>query len=296
MSNTTEREAFEADYAKVWNEANNAVGWKSDHTGADVEKLRDGDSYGEDRTYLNARWEGWQARAALSAASGQSAEAAGEPVGQSVTLTVAQLLEAFQYATPYYPNDADQLECELTIQHGNGYSGAGMYCWFTEYPEEGSILLNGTTCTTPPAAGEKGAREVIRELQKALFYWMPSIAGEDSPAGQKAAEHAYLLYGVQDYSAECEGDRLMQSLRIRNQALERIELACQDAGCPEGMEFEDFIASLAHDDSGRKLTHKQARVIERAINYFETVVRPVPDGILSDLRALLAANASQGGA
>lgn len=42
-------------------------------------------------------------------------------------------------------------------------------------------------------------------------------------------------------------------------------------------------------NAGAALTHKQSRVIDRAINYLESTVRPVPDGIVSDLRALLAA-------
>lgn len=64
-SNIDERAAFEADYAIEWNEAMRKNGWESDHTADDVKKLRDGDSYGEGRDYLNARWEGWKARAAF---------------------------------------------------------------------------------------------------------------------------------------------------------------------------------------------------------------------------------------
>jgi hypothetical protein len=74
-----------------------------------------------------------------------------EPVAQSITLTGAQLLEAFQYVAPDYPNDPLQLEHELTIQHGAGHSGDGMYCWFTDYPDEGSMLLDGTTVAPPQA-------------------------------------------------------------------------------------------------------------------------------------------------
>ena len=58
-----ERAAFEADYAKVWNADMKESGWNADHTPDDVKDLREGDTYGEGRDYLNARWEGWQARA-----------------------------------------------------------------------------------------------------------------------------------------------------------------------------------------------------------------------------------------
>ncbi|WP_244126204.1 hypothetical protein [Burkholderia gladioli] len=60
-----ERAAFEAAYAVKWNAA---YGNKTSHTAADVAALREGDSYGEDRTYLNAMWEGWQARTSQAAA------------------------------------------------------------------------------------------------------------------------------------------------------------------------------------------------------------------------------------
>jgi Lar family restriction alleviation protein len=62
-----ERERFEADYAVVWNRSMHENGWASDHTADDVRALREGDTYGEGRDYLNARWEGWQARVALAA-------------------------------------------------------------------------------------------------------------------------------------------------------------------------------------------------------------------------------------
>jgi hypothetical protein len=61
-----EREAFEADYAVVWNAAMIENGWNGGYTAEDVLALREGNEYGADRTYLNARWEGWQARAALA--------------------------------------------------------------------------------------------------------------------------------------------------------------------------------------------------------------------------------------
>ncbi|MDR8395528.1 hypothetical protein NE850_04210 [Paraburkholderia sp. USG1] len=51
---TDERAAFEADYAKIWNAAMKENGWNGDHTADDVKDLREGDTYGEGRDYLNA--------------------------------------------------------------------------------------------------------------------------------------------------------------------------------------------------------------------------------------------------
>jgi hypothetical protein len=78
-----ERAAFEADYAKVWNAAMKENGWNGDHTADDVKDLREGDTYGEGRDYLNARWEGWQARSAP------------QPVEQTRALTDQMLEKLF---------------------------------------------------------------------------------------------------------------------------------------------------------------------------------------------------------
>lgn len=83
-------------------------------------------------------------------AAGGAQEAA-----DTVSLTGAQLLEAFQFVAPDHPNDADQLECEVTIQRGNGHDGPGLYCWITEYPEEGAIRLDAA-----PAAASNVEQEV----------------------------------------------------------------------------------------------------------------------------------------
>jgi hypothetical protein len=58
-------------------------------------------------------------------------------------LTAAQLLAALDFIAPDRDTDRDQLECEVTIQYGAGHSGDGLYCWCTEEPDEGAILLDG---------------------------------------------------------------------------------------------------------------------------------------------------------
>jgi hypothetical protein len=95
-----------------------------------------------------------------------------------------------------------------------------------------------------PTAVVLDERATIRELQKALFYWMPRIAGEDSPAGRKAAEHAYLLVGLDDNSTECWGDQILHYVGTLNREQERLGLVLKDAGCTEDDDYLEFIESL----------------------------------------------------
>lgn len=92
---------------------------------------------------------------------------------------------------------------------------------------------------------EQTDREIVRALQKALFYWMPRIAGEDSPAGQKAAEHAYLLIGLDDNLTECWGDQILHYVGIMNRQQEKLELVLRDAGCEDEADHLEFIEKLA---------------------------------------------------
>ena len=58
-----------------------------------------------------------------------------------VTLTCAQLREAFMFGA-LDKDDQEQLETEMTIQWSDeGHSGAGYYCYYADYPEEGAIKL-----------------------------------------------------------------------------------------------------------------------------------------------------------
>ncbi|WP_230964803.1 hypothetical protein [Burkholderia cepacia] len=76
--------------------------------------------------------------------------------GDSLTLSGAQLLEALDFIAP--DRDRDQLESELTFQRGAGHAGNGMYCWLTEYPEEGAFFVDGSTAI--PAEVTLTAKEV----------------------------------------------------------------------------------------------------------------------------------------
>lgn len=60
----------------------------------------------------------------------------------SITLTCAQLREAFMFGAPD-KDDQEQLETEMTIVWSKeGHSGKGYYCYYSELPEEGAIFLD----------------------------------------------------------------------------------------------------------------------------------------------------------
>ncbi|HDR9033786.1 TPA: hypothetical protein QDB07_001243 [Burkholderia vietnamiensis] len=106
--------------------------------------------------------------------------------GDSLTLSGAQLLEALDFIAP--DRDADQLESEVTIQYGEGYTGKGMYCWCTEYPEEGAIFIDGSTAVPAapapsPADARVGLTDEQREaIQRAIDYADMSDRDSDAEA------------------------------------------------------------------------------------------------------------------
>ncbi|MGB8696134.1 hypothetical protein [Acinetobacter sp.] len=74
---------------------------------------------------------------------GAKAQAAPEvKPSHSITLTCAQLREAFMFGAPD-KDDQEQLETEMTIVWSKeGHSGKGYYCYYSELPEEGAIFLD----------------------------------------------------------------------------------------------------------------------------------------------------------
>ena len=82
---------------------------------------------------IELMWETWQVRA----------KAVPEvKLSRSITLTCAQLREAFMFGAPD-KDDQEQLETEMTITWSeDGHSGKGYYCYYSELPEEGAIFLD----------------------------------------------------------------------------------------------------------------------------------------------------------
>ncbi|MFL4436659.1 hypothetical protein [Acinetobacter baumannii] len=96
---------------------------------------------------LNLKTDGEYDSAALSwgwAAWQEKAKAQAVPVTHthSVTLTCAELKEAFDFGAPDGEKDQFQMETEMSIKWlDDGYDGAGYYCWYADLPEEGCIKL-----------------------------------------------------------------------------------------------------------------------------------------------------------
>ncbi len=106
--------------------------------------------------------------------------------GDSLTLSGAQLLEALDFIAP--DRDADQLESEVTIQYGEGHTGKGMYCWCTDYPEEGAIFIDGSTAVpaapapAPSSADERAAfdpRALAESIDSMITEWVESCLRMD---------------------------------------------------------------------------------------------------------------------
>ncbi|WP_186019693.1 hypothetical protein [Burkholderia gladioli] len=95
--------------------------------------------------------------------SAPSAEAeATEKLAPILTLTGAQLLEALDLIAP--DRAADQLESEVSFQYGKGHEGEGMYCWMTEYPDEGATKIDGSTAAAQAVAAD-GAIPTADDVQ-----------------------------------------------------------------------------------------------------------------------------------
>ncbi|RSG20305.1 hypothetical protein [Acinetobacter baumannii] len=85
-----------------------------------------------DEQLLNGAWFGWQEKA--------KAQAVPETHTHSVTLTCAELKEAYDFGAP--DESQEQMTDLVTIGwHEDGHSGAGYYAYMTECEDEGSIKL-----------------------------------------------------------------------------------------------------------------------------------------------------------
>lgn len=85
----------------------------------------------------------------MSTETQNNAPVSAEPV---VTLNGAQLLQALDFIAPDRDTDPQQLECELTISFADGPAGSGYYCYCTDYPDEGAIMLDAEAPAAPVAA------------------------------------------------------------------------------------------------------------------------------------------------
>ncbi|MGS1073058.1 hypothetical protein [Burkholderia glumae] len=101
----------------------------------------------------------------------------------ALILTGAQLLEALDFIAP--DRTADQFESEVSFQYGKGHSGEGIYCWITEYPDEGASLLDGSTVAAHAVAANGEASDELLQLDKLLADFHTTVwhagAGDNGP-------------------------------------------------------------------------------------------------------------------
>ncbi|MCC0746135.1 hypothetical protein [Acinetobacter baumannii] len=129
---------FEQDDGAVW------VFDGDSHQGTEISHLMmmHSDEYNEDELRVicnHAACEIDRLRAELEKAK---AQAVPDTHIHSVTLTCAELKEAFDFGAPDGEKDQFQMETEMSIKWlDDGYDGAGYYCWYADLPEEGCIKL-----------------------------------------------------------------------------------------------------------------------------------------------------------
>ena len=105
------------------------------------------EEYSEALNEINSSWCTWQAAKAQAVLEVKPS--------RCVTLTCAQLREAFMFGAPD-KDDQEQLETEMTISWSeNGHSGKGYYCYYSDLPEEGAIFLDDVIEAQEPAYESK---------------------------------------------------------------------------------------------------------------------------------------------
>ncbi|HCG3526812.1 TPA: hypothetical protein NJU05_000450 [Acinetobacter baumannii] len=93
---------------------------------------------------MNSRWDAWLrcAKHRDAELEKSKAQAVTGTHTHSITLTCADLKEAFDFGAPDGEKDQFQMETEMTIKWlEDGYDGSGYYCWYADLPEEGCIKL-----------------------------------------------------------------------------------------------------------------------------------------------------------
>lgn len=119
---------------------------------------------------------------------------------RTFTLNGLQLRDALAFINPDGSNDPDQLETELSFaylpdgairEESGKCEKPGMYCWLTEYPEEGVYgpLTGSEEWQTSLDGAEMIAQERQRQIQEEGY----------TPANDDAYKLAELLNGARSY-------------------------------------------------------------------------------------------------
>ncbi|WP_186260428.1 hypothetical protein [Burkholderia gladioli] len=190
-----------------------------------------------------------------------------EPIDKlepTLILTGAQLLEALDLVAP--DRTADQFESEVSFQYGNGHSGKGMYCWITDYPDEGASLLDGSTVAAQAFAAD-GASDFSAWLATKSEAWWEDTSLEKIAADAWNASRAAVSPATADKRATW----------LRCTVLE-IADECGISG--------EALARLAHiiDTRDVALLHKLTTPIVQTLRASQATA---PDDVLGALKALV---------
>jgi hypothetical protein len=224
-------------------------------------------------------------------ASNERADADTAGAKQQVTLTGAQLLEAFNFVAPDHPIDPDQLECEVTIAYGEGHDGKGHYCWLTDHPEEGSMLLDGKASESI-AAGASNERADADTAGAKPSYTDEQIArawfdGEYGPGHTRAPGYVYTF--LEALNAAGASNERADAAPTPSDKQEAVRFKRYDADGKENEHgalvfFHDVLEALAIidaaplDKSERADAEKDAKqAIRIAISVFDDVQADIAD-------------------
>ncbi|ENV14701.1 hypothetical protein F965_00047 [Acinetobacter schindleri NIPH 900] len=132
----------------------------------------------------------------------------------SLSLTCEELKQAYEYGAP--DDTAEQLETEMVIELcGTGHSGPGLYCWYSDYPDEGSILL-GEGRPMPPTknlANDPASAVVISPAK--IHEWYQD---QDEP------ENICYPKDLDALGDGCEHNDIMQVTRYKTATLENVTM------------------------------------------------------------------------
>lgn len=139
---------------------------------------------------------------------------------EGITISGYQLRDALQFLAP--DGSQDQLEARVTIQwgpertHDEGTDPAGLFCWMTDYPEEGSIpLLEPSATDFADPELDRPSTQVYRSAAE-LFQSL-GVAYEERPFADLRSVLAGRLKGWAKLSEDDHEDllRLCTSLVIQ---------------------------------------------------------------------------------
>ena len=133
---------------EIQNESEAFERFKAKQIGIDYETLKK-DLDDCEKRFPNNRYAGWNFKSDWELWQAATAQAVPEK-SRCIYLNCNQLKQALDFGAPDLFSETKglevdlefQLETEMSIEFiKDGHSGSGFYCWYSDLPEEGSILL-----------------------------------------------------------------------------------------------------------------------------------------------------------